>query len=65
MSRWALRLAFPQVIATTGQTGRASASHLHFETRVGGPKCDPLLWLPPPGAVEVAAGAPRPHLAAP
>ena len=35
-----------QVIGYMGDTGTASAIHLHFEVYVDGTRVDPLTWLP-------------------
>lgn len=43
-----------QVVGLVGQSGRATAPHLHFEVRLDGKKYNPLYWLPPPGSVDVA-----------
>jgi len=37
-----------EVIGFSGNTGRSSGPHLHFEVRMGNRPCDPLAWLVPP-----------------
>jgi murein DD-endopeptidase MepM/ murein hydrolase activator NlpD len=41
------RVARGQVLALSGQSGRATAPHLHFEVRRGTRPTDPLEYLPP------------------
>jgi len=47
-----------EVIARSGQTGNATAPHLHFEVRLGSIARDPLGYLPPN---EQHADLRRPH----
>ena len=44
------RVAAGHVVGTVGQTGNATAPHLHFEIRRRGVAQDPIPWLPPRGS---------------
>jgi murein DD-endopeptidase MepM/ murein hydrolase activator NlpD len=50
-----------QRIAAVGETGRASAPHLHFEVRAGLKAVDPLEFLPPTSAIRRVPGRLRPQ----
>lgn len=45
-----------QYIARTGNSGRSTGPHLHYETVLGGVAIDPLKMLPPPVASNVVFG---------